>query len=176
MNLEYITNTMHPMYRRALELYQISFPYYEQRELLSQEQILNDNEYHFGLVYDENIFVGLVLYWETESFIYIEHLCILPEMRNKQYGQKVLSHLKNKQKVLILEIDPPVDDISKRRKGFYERCGFKENLFRHIHPPYHRENDGHDLIIMTCLKQISQNEYNAFYRYLQNRIMDNSFA
>ncbi len=80
----------------------------------------------------------------------------------------------DKQKILILEIDPPVDDISKRRKGFYERCGFTENSFRHIHPPYHRGNDGHDLIIMSCPKQISQNEYNAFYQYLQNRIMGNA--
>ena len=28
---------------------------------------------------------------------------------------------------MILEIDPPVDDISIRRRGFYERSGFVEN-------------------------------------------------
>lgn len=27
---------------------------------------------------------------------------------------------------VILEIDPPVDAVSIRRKGFYQRCGFKE--------------------------------------------------
>lgn len=60
-------------------------------------------------------------------------------MRNKQYGQKTLSLLAKQGKTLILEIDPPKDDISKRRKGFYERCGFTENFFTHIHPPYHKE-------------------------------------
>lgn len=44
---------------------------------------------------------------QNESFLYIEHFCILP-------------------KTLMLEIDPPKDDISKRRKGFYERSGFTE--------------------------------------------------
>ena len=57
-------------------------------------------------------------------------------MRNKQYGRKVLSLLGGKQKTLILEIDPPVDNISKRRKGFYERCGFIENSFQHIPVSY----------------------------------------
>lgn len=88
MNLEYITNANHPMYRKALALYQISFPHHEQREAFSQEKILAEEEYHFGLIYDETIFVGLVLYWETESFIYIEHLCILPEMRNSNMGKR----------------------------------------------------------------------------------------
>lgn len=39
-------------------------------------------------------------------------------MRNKQYGQKTLSLLAKQGKTLILEIDPPKDGISKRRKGF----------------------------------------------------------
>ncbi len=174
MNLEYITKTTHPMYHKALETYKISFPFHERREQLSQERILSDNEYHFGLIYDD-VFVGLVLYWETNDFIYIEHLCILPEMRNKRYGQNVLSILQKKEKILILEIDPPLDDISKRRKGFYERCGFTENSFGHIHPPYHKENDGHQLVIMTCPRQITGNEYDEFNKYLQERVMEDAF-
>lgn len=172
MNLERMTSTKHPMYRRARELYQISFPAHEQREASSQEKILGETEYHFGLLYDNTEFVGLALYWETESFIYIEHLCILPEMRNRQYGKKALSLLMEKQKTLILEIDPPIDDISKRRQGFYERCGFAMNPFPHVHPPYHKGNRGHDLVVMTYPKEITQAEYNAFNRYLQDKVMD----
>lgn len=126
MLLKRITNSSDPMYQEALKLYQISFPYHEQREKISQEEILNDREYHFSLIYDEDKFVGLILYWKNESFLYIEHFCILPEMRNKQYGQKTLNLLKEQNKTLMLEIDPPKDDISKRRKGFYERSGFTE--------------------------------------------------
>lgn len=69
---------------------------------------------------------------------------------------------RNKVKTLILEIEPPKDDISKRRKGFYERCGFTENFFTHIHPPYHKINEGHELTIMTCPKQISQEIFDTF--------------
>lgn len=175
MILKRITNTSHPMYFEALKLYQISFPYYEQREKYSQDEIIKDNEYHFSLIYDKNIFVGLVLYWE-QQFIYIEHLCILPEMRNKQYGKKTLALLAEQGKMLILEIDPPEDDISKRRKIFYERCNFTENPFSHIHPPYHKENEGHRLVIMTSPQKISNDMFDVFSHYLKDRVMKNAFS
>lgn len=175
MLLKRIMDVADPMYQEALKLYQISFPDHEQREKYSQEKILKDDEYHFSLVYDDDAFVGLVLYWEQEQFIYIEHFCILPEMRNRQYGQKTLALLEKQGKTLILEINPPKDDISKRRKGFYERCGFTENDFAHIHPPYHETNEGHHLIIMTCPKQISQDIFDRFSDYLKNKVMKNAF-
>ncbi len=170
-----ITDEEHTMYTRALQLYRISFPHHEQREAYSQKKILKDEEYNFSLIYDENIFIGLVLYWETENFIYIEHFCILPEMRNKQYGQKALADLAKQNKTLILEIDPPVDDISVRRKGFYERCGFKENYFSHIHPPYHKDCEGHKLVVMSCPEKITQDIFDDFSMYLKDRVMKNSF-
>ncbi|WP_341480891.1 GNAT family N-acetyltransferase [Lawsonibacter celer] len=141
-----------------------------------QRRILEDDEYHFTLVCDEGVFVGLVLYWEWETNIYIEHLCTLPEVRNKGYGRRVLSMLEEAHKTLILEIDPPVDELSRRRKGFYERCGFAENPYEHIHPPYHWGNSGHELVVMTWPGRISREEYNAFARYLHERVMDRAFT
>ena len=78
-------------------------------------------------------------------------------------------------KILLLEIDPPGDVISKHRKKFYERCGFVQNSFSHIHPPYHKENGGHSLLIMSCPKQISQSIFDAFNQYLKNKVMKNVF-
>ena len=176
MNTERITSPLHPLYKRALELYQISFPLQEQREALSQTAILHDDAYHFDLIYDAGTFVGLVLYWETPEYIYLEHFCILPEMRNKKYGQRTLSLLKTQQKILILEIDPPIDAISVRRKGFYERCGFMENPYPHIHPPYHKENKGHEPVIMSSPAPISQAVYDAFHAYLRDKIMHHAFV
>ena len=175
MNTERITSPLHPLYKQALELYQISFPLHEQRDALSQAAILLDDAYHFDLIYDEKTFVGLVLYWETPDFIYIEHFCILPEMRNRKYGQRTLSLLQKRQKTLILEIDPPIDAISVRRKGFYERCGFVENPYPHIHPPYHQGNKGHELVIMSSPVPISQAEYDAFQAYLKDKIMHHAY-
>ena len=43
MLLERVINPSHPMYFKALKLYQISFPYHEQREEFSQEKIFGSN-------------------------------------------------------------------------------------------------------------------------------------
>ena len=93
MRIERLTDKHHPMYPAALALYGSSFPHHEQREAASQEAILQDEEYCFGLLYDEDAFVGLALYWETETFLYLEHFCILPEKRNRRYGQRGLELL-----------------------------------------------------------------------------------
>ena len=115
MELKRITNINNPIYENALNLYRISFPYHEQREPHSQTEILGFDAYHFDAAYDNGSFVGEILYWEINNFLYIEHFCILPEMRNKGYGQKTLEILQSKP--LILEIDPPIDHVSLSRKG-----------------------------------------------------------
>ena len=175
MYFERITDSQHPMYGTAIELYQKSFPLHEQREALSQARILRHPDYHFTLVYNEEVFVGLVLYWETAEFLYMEHFCILPELRYQHYGQRILAELGKQGKVIILEIDPPMDQISARRRGFYERCGFEENPYPHVHPPYHKENCGHKLVVMSCPGKLTAEEYNAFDRYLKREVMREVF-
>ena len=120
--------------------------------------------------------MGLVLYWERSDYIYVEHFCILPKLRNRQYGQRTLSLLQEKGKIMILEIDPPIDAISMRRKGFYERCGFVENPYSHIHPPYHKGNAGHELVIMSSPRLILKSEYDSFNSFLKRIIMNHAFA
>jgi len=171
MEIERITTTSHPLYADAIDLYKISFPLHEQREEKSQIAILSNPAYHFDVVCDNEQFVGEILYWEIGDFLYIEHFCVLPSMRNKHYGQNILDALKSKP--LILEIDPPIDEISLRRKGFYERCGFVENSYKHIHPPYHKGNVGHELVVMSSPSPLTKTEYDVFHQALCDVVMKN---
>ena len=175
MHLERVTGAAHPDYGQALALYGISFPEHEQREAFSQAKILSDPAYHFCLIRDGACFAGLALYWEDEQRLYVEHLCILPQMRNRGYGAGALGVLKQTGKTVILEIDPPVDAISQRRKGFYQRCGFVENPYAHVHPPYHRGNAGHALVVMTYPRALSPEEYRAFAKMLRTRVMADAY-
>lgn len=160
------------MFSEAMKLYGKSFPSHEQREIESQKEILKDEEYHFDLIYDNDSFVGIVLYWETSNYIYIEHFCVEPNMRNKKYGEKALELLKEKKKTVILEIDPPIDEMSIRRKSFYTRVGYKENKFNHIHPPYSQLNKGHSLSVMSYPNLLTEIEYDNFNSYLNDRVMN----
>ena len=171
MEFRRLTTSHGDIYKKARDLYEISFPYHELGEKDSQAGIMENDAYHFNLIFDENTWVGNMLYWETEDFMYVEHFCILPSMRNKRYGEKALEFLNGSGKTVILEIDPPVDDISVHRKAFYERAGFQANAFEHIHPPYHKEYDGHKLVIMSYPNCLSEMEYHMFSDYMKNVVM-----
>ena len=184
MELIRLTGTEDKRYERAMRLYRASFPPHEQRSAAAQAMALRDEDYHFGLVYDGGAFAGLLLYWEApaqkggpactaeQGFVYVEHFCILPELRGMGCGRRALELLQVMGKRIVLEIDPPEDAIAVRRKGFYERCGFAVNPYPHIHPPYHRGNGGHALVVMSWPGALPPKEYSAFAQYLQSRVMD----
>ena len=129
--------------------------------------------FRMGLL-DGSAFVGDMLYWETPDFRYIEHFCILPALRGQRYGSRALSMLPNDRPV-ILEIDPPVDEIAIRRKGFYERCGFTANPYPHVHPAYHKGIRGHDLVLMSRPDGLTDKQCRAFQAYLADVVMRNAY-
>ncbi len=173
MEFERITTPKHYLYEKAMALYKTSFPIYEQREDFSQLQILQNKDYHFDIIKEKGEFIGEILYWDIGGVFYIEHFCIHSTMRNKGFGQKILNVYQSIP--LILEIDKPINEISIRRKGFYERCGFVENSFIHIHPAYHKGNAGHELIVMSSPKKLNNQEYERFNRYLKETVMKNAY-
>jgi len=154
-----------------MALYEASFPRHEQRLPDEQRAVLSHPEYHFSQLFDGAEFVGLLLYWEAEDFRYVEHFCVRPELRGRRYGAKALEELGRDGKTVVLEIDPPVDDIARRRQGFYQRCGFAVNPYPHVHPPYRKGFRGHPLVVMSAPGALTQETYDRFAGYLQNAVM-----
>lgn len=175
MEFRRITGAEHPLYEKAMELYAVSFPEHEQRLPESQRAILQNDAYHFDLILEENQWVGEILYWETADFIYVEHFCMRPQVRGQGLGKRALALLAEKGKTVILEIDPPVDDISRRRREFYFRCGYRENPYAHVHPAYRAGNAGHELVILSCPEAISEGECARFQAYLKETVVKNAF-
>lgn len=171
MHFERLTSPAHPLYSRAMELYAQSFPRHEQREADSQARILAHGDYHFNLIFEGERWVGLLLAWKAPDFTYVEHFCMLPELRGRGHGARALELLADEGARVILEIDPPVDEISLRRRAFYEHCGFQANEFAHIHPAYHRDCAGHELVVMSNPGMLTGEEYRAFDGYLESVVM-----
>ena len=97
-----LQSTKGEIYSQAIELYKQSFPLHEQRNPISQEQIMLHPQYQFNLIYDKDVFVGIILCWETENFIYVEHFCIFYNMRNQSYGKKTLTLILLSKSFIIL--------------------------------------------------------------------------
>ncbi len=171
MEFKRITDSKSPEFKEVYEIYQNSFPIFEQRYLDDQIEALADKDYYFEAVKNGNETIGLLLTWQAKSFVYIEHLAVTESARGQNIGTQILTRLKASANVpLILEIDPPIDEISLRRKAFYERLGFVMSSYDHKHPPFKKGQEPYSLKVLSC-PQIDDNLYFDFYNYMVNRIM-----
>ena len=155
----------------AMKLYRASFPSHELRLWSDQKAVMREESYHFDLCLMDGALAGLILYWDFGDYLYVEHFCVMPALRGQGLGTLILQELARKNKLIILEIDPLNDAVSLRRRDFYTHCGYVQNDYPHIHPPYQCANAGHELIVMSYPRAISQEEFNRFTLDLREKVM-----
>lgn len=86
-------------------------------------------------------------------------------------GSAALSAFCRKVGRVILEIDPPEDDISIRRRHFYERLGFVANPYRYIHPSFRKPFTPHRLVLMSYPGAITYEEARSFADFVREAVL-----
>ena len=112
-----ITSTDDVSFRKVIDLYEQSFPAVEKRDRKDNEWLLGDERFRLLALLDDEIFVGMAGVWDAGGMLYIEHLCTSPELRGKGYGAAALELFKASGKTVVLEIEPPENDLTKRRQS-----------------------------------------------------------
>lgn len=158
---------------RVWEIYRYSFPVYEQRTFDHQLAAFRSELYHLDVYVEEGHVVGFIGYWVFPDYAYIEHYAMAKELRGEGYGTEILKKFLAKQgdKVVILEIDPVVDEVSKRRLHFYQNIGFQESPFRHKCPTYQPDEEEGELWILTYPVEVCCEFYDKFYNDLHHVVM-----
>ena len=154
------------LYARAFSLYEAAFPVQERRDAREHQRVMENPDYRPAVLLEKGQFLGIVFYWETEGFIFLEHFATLPALRNQGIGARALAQLKAKGKPILLEIEPPEDELTNRRYGFYRRNGFVMNPHRHIQPKYHRGDPDLELKILSYPAPVDEAFYRHFRSYL----------
>lgn len=170
MRLERLSDSNLHLYDSAYALYQSAFPREEKRDEYEQSRAMKKSDYRFDMILEGDILLGVMLYWETESFVFLEHFTTDPAVRGQGIGARALELLKAKGKTVILEIEPPTDELTTRRYNFYLRAGFTMNPHYHIQAKYHLGDEDLELKIMTYPRAITTAEYLAFYDYMTREI------
>lgn len=112
-----ITATSDELFQKVMDLYELSFPAVEKRDRADNERLLGDERFWLLALLDDEIFVGMAGVWDAGGMLYIEHLSTSPELRGKGYGAAALELFKATGKTVVLEIEPPEDDLTKRRQS-----------------------------------------------------------
>lgn len=162
--------TTHEHYPFMEKLLETAFPLQERRDSEQQRKNTDENPlFHNVLITDDNKPVGLLTYWDFESFAYIEHFAIDNRLRNGGYGSKALDAFKRLiSKPIVLEAEEPTDEITCRRICFYQRQGFVMQEVPYLQPPYRPNDEWFPLKLMTYGTIDMEKEYftlkNKIYR------------
>ena len=153
------------LWEQAWRLYTESFPEHERRRISSHVMAAEDPRFHTEVAVENGNLMAILFYWKLAGDkIYIEHIAVNPLMRGKNIGSTILHNFttQNPDCTIILEIDPPVDEVSKKRLAFYERSGFVNTGHIFNHPSFQKKGLNHDLVILSYPATITREDFDNF--------------
>ena len=158
-------------YRFVEKLLTASFPADEYRPLEEQRRNVESIDmFHMNILFAGEESAGLLSYWQFEEFVYVEHFAVLPTLRGKGYGCEAISGLIKEKGRIVLEVELPTDDLSRRRITFYTRCGLTLSPEEYIQPAYRAGGNEIPMRLMYCgvdmeqdYEQIKSSIYRTVY-------------
>lgn len=145
------------------EIYRImeqSFPKDERRSRAGQENIVKEPCYQLYGGRKEGKIAAFFAVWDFESFSFIEHFAVEKESRNGGIGAELLAQLLEEiRKPVVLEVEPPEDELKKRRIAFYKRNGFQLNGYDYMQPAMSAERKAIPLMMMSYPKELTNYEF-----------------
>lgn len=172
LQLQRIIRAEEVIFQRLIPLYTESFPEKERRDMEQLKMMLStESAMYFHAVKKDGILVGLLVYWDFETFYYIEHLAVFDEWRNQGIGSEILSWVtRNLNRECILEVEPDTTDIAIRRICYYQRNGFRILDKTYLQPSYHQNGEPFPLWIMGNGSEISLNMLKKQLRILKEKV------
>lgn len=170
INIKRVSNEEELWY--AQKLYLDSFPDIERREVGEWIRYSKyRREFHNNLILQNGNPVGIITYWNFESFVYIEHFAVDPKSRSNGIGGKTLEKLLGSfQKPIVLEVEMPTDDFSTRRIEFYKRHGFRLSGKRYSQPPYTQGGNATEMKLMWHGIENMEDEYDTIVQCLYRNV------
>ena len=158
-------------FEKVYELMKNSFPDSEYRTYQEQKKLLIDDKYTVFTRNKDDDVSAFIAVWNLKNFTFLEHFAVLEKFRGKGFGSEfLLGVMKRLQNKIILEVEPPDDEVSKRRIRFYERVEFKLNDFYYEQASLRENYAYHELKIMSYPDFINEKEFSKIkkeiYRYV----------
>ncbi|MBQ6946459.1 MAG: GNAT family N-acetyltransferase [Clostridia bacterium] len=148
---------------------QYSFPPEERRTYNEQKALFNDPRYRVYVQKEQGSVIAFLASWHLDGFVFFEHFAVAKEKRNCGVGGRFLQEVVQTVKTLVcLEVEPPRDEFSCRRIGFYERNGFTLNDYPYMQPSITAGQPPIPLMLMTIGGSVTEAEFlnlkNQLYR------------
>lgn len=126
-----------------------AFPENERRPMEWLRRLLKEEPAMHLCTYDDK---AMLCYWQFATFVYVEYLAVDKSLRGQGMGGRIIRQLAESVDVpVVLEVEPPVDELTKRRVAFYQRHGFQLLTYPYEQPSY-GVVPGMPLRLMLCVR------------------------
>ncbi|MPM78893.1 hypothetical protein SDC9_125908 [bioreactor metagenome] len=158
----------------VFEIMKEAFPESEIRTAARQEALLENPHYKIYVHRDEAGEIDCFLaIWELSNCFFGEHLASKPSTRGKGVGSGLLKVVLNGlDKPFFLEVEPPCDEITKRRVGMYERMGLFLNKFYYEQQPLREGHTPQRLMVMSYRSPVGETEFIPYKREIYRHVYD----
>ncbi|MGP0578857.1 GNAT family N-acetyltransferase [Paenibacillus peoriae] len=155
-------------FSQVYAIMEASFPETECRTSESQRALLHHPCYRLLTQKDEQgQTIAFLAGWDFTDFRFVEHIAVDSAIRGGGLGKELMSKfISQSDKPVVLEVEPPVDEWTRRRIGFYERLGFHLNHFDYVQPPLREGQADLRLQIMSYPCALAEQDFAPFKEIL----------
>ncbi len=163
-----LTTLQEEQFEKLYQLIEESFPRDEYRPYETQRALLSHPHYQIYVYEKDHELAALFATWEGPQFVFLEHFAVKESFRNGGLGSKLLQvFLKQQEKPVVIEIEPPDGEIEKRRARFYERNGFILSQWDdYVQPALAKGQSPVPLVLMSYPKPLQEQEYQSFKNWV----------
>lgn len=155
-------------------LYLTAFPPNERREFDELKKQIYNDECNVNLILIGEKVAGLIIFWNFNEFVFLEHFAIEPDLRGLGIGEKTLAEIKTLyQKTVILETELPNDELSLRRIRFYERNGFHKLSRTYFQPSYGSNKPEIELKLMSTNVDLPTETLDKYILQIREKVYRN---
>ncbi|ASB50723.1 GNAT family N-acetyltransferase [Alkalitalea saponilacus] len=162
MNHAIILNSSPELFNQFWSIMVESFPESERKLREDYAIQLKTKLFAIKLFHDESDDLkGFIGWWQLKKHRFVEHFAVSSKFRNQGLGNIIFREFLNENThPVVLEVEPPIEEMAIRRIGFYERLGFLLHPYSYFQPPYHKEHSPLALQLMTNSPALSEEGFN----------------
>ena len=124
---------------RLFEILEYSFPPCERGSYALHRSEFTRDEFRCMCYEPEGVPAAFINYYHLRDInaLFVEHFASAEELRGKGVGSAVMNSLleRSGDSLVVLEVEPPEDELSRRRVQLYRRLGFTLNDGSYFQPP-----------------------------------------
>lgn len=148
-----------------------SFPPSEIRNFKRQQMLLDKPDYNVYVLRENGEILAFFAEWTSTKYRFLEHLAVNEKHRSRGLGSKTLqAYTDMSSKPVVLEVEPPEDEIQRRRVKFYERNGFHLSSYSYIQPVINVGYDTVPLVMMTYPKPLDNSTLEEIKDWLDQTV------